>query len=123
MTIQKLELPSTAATSVLEDWGPVGLPLSEPACQLRGVKMVLPMANQPEVGVWECAPGRYRRQVRSSETMHVISGEAVFTPDGGPPVLLQPGDVYFFLAETMGTWEIQATMRKVYVLFQPVHPV
>jgi uncharacterized cupin superfamily protein len=123
MMIQKLDFPSTAASSVLEDWATVGLPLSEPACQLRGVKMVLPIPNQPEVGLWECSPGRYRRQVRSSETMHVISGEAVFTPDGGSPVSLKPGDVYFFPPETVGIWEIKTAMRKVYVLFHPVQPV
>lgn len=120
MTIQKLEIPATTSASALEDWGRVGLPLSEPACQLRGAKMVLPIANQPEVGLWECSPGRFRRQVRSSETMHVISGEAIFTPDGGAPVALKAGNVYFFPAETVGAWEIQSTMRKVYVLYQPV---
>lgn len=119
MSIQKLSLPATSAAPLLEDWGTVGLPLSEPACALRGVKMVLPLDPQPEVGVWECSPGRYRRQVRSAETMVVLSGEAVFTPDGGAPVPLRQGDVYFFPAETNGVWEIQTPLRKVYTLFKP----
>ena len=119
MTIRKLDTPSTAVSGALQDWGTVGQPLSEPACTLRGEKMVLPLNGQPEVGIWECSPGTYRRQVRSAETMHVLSGSAVFTPDGGAPVALRQGDVYFFPAETMGVWDIQLTMRKVYVLFNP----
>ncbi len=119
MSIQKLPLPSHCAAPLLEDWGTVGLPLSEPACTLRGVKMVLPLEHQPEVGIWECSPGHYRRQVRSAETMVMLSGEAVFTPDGGAPVLLKAGDVYFFPADTNGVWEIQTPLRKVYTMFQP----
>lgn len=118
MTIQKLASSSIAPVDTLQDWGAVGLPLSEPACQLRGQKMVLPLNNQPEVGLWECSPGRFRRQVVSAETMHVVSGDAVFTPDGGTPVALHQGDVYFFPANTTGEWEIRSTLRKVYVLFK-----
>ena len=113
--IQILDVSSSARAAALEDWGPVGLPLSEPACRLRGVKMS-PPGQRPEVGIWECSPGRYRRQIRSAETMHVTGGEAVFTPDGGAPVTLRPGDVCFFPADTMGVWEILATLRKVYIL-------
>lgn len=119
MAILKLAASSAAAAPALEDWGAVGLPLSDPPCTLHGAKMALPMENAPEVGVWECTPGRYRRHIRSAETMHVISGRATFTPDGGEPVSLQPGDVYFFAPETLGVWEIHSAMRKVYVLFTP----
>jgi uncharacterized cupin superfamily protein len=119
MTIRKLDTSSTEVSGALQDWGTVGLPLSEPACTLRGEKAVLPLDGQPEMGIWECAPGHYRRQVRSAETMHILSGSAVFTPDGGAPVALREGDVYFFPAETTGVWDIQSTMRKVYVLFSP----
>ena len=118
MSICKLQTQSSAATATLQDWGTVGLPLSEPPCQLHGAKMILPLANSPEVGIWECSPGRYRRQVASAETMHIISGQATFTPDGGDSFLLQAGDVHFFPVNTVGVWDIQQTMRKVYVLFK-----
>lgn len=118
MSIQKLEASSNAPTDTLQDWGAVGLPLSEPACRLMGKKMVVPLNNQPEIGIWECSPGRFRRQVISAETMHVLSGEAVFTPDGGASVALSQGDVYFFPADTRGEWEIRRTLRKIYVLFK-----
>ena len=119
MSIQKLALPMTSPAPLLEDWGVVGLPLSEPACALRGTKMVLPLDDQPEMGIWECTPGHYRRQVRSAESMVILSGAAIFTPDGGAPVALNAGDVYFFPADTGGVWEIQATTRKVYTMFKP----
>ena len=83
------------------------------------MKMTAPLEGSPEMGVWECTPGRYRRQVRSAETMHVISGEATFTPDDGLPVRLEAGDVFYFAADTAGVWDIEATLRKVYVLFAP----
>ena len=119
MRIFKLEVSSNADAAALQDWGAVGLPLGEPVCQLRGSKMVLPIAHNPEVGLWECSPGHYRRQVVSAETMHVISGCATFTPDGGEAVVLQAGDVYFFPFNTVGVWHIEQAMRKVYVLFKP----
>lgn len=119
MDIQKLDSTSCAEPKSLQDWGTVGLPLSEPACALRGEKVVLPLERQPEMGIWECTPGQYRRQVRSAEMMHILGGSAVFTPDSGSPVVLRQGDVYFFPAETTGVWDIQSTVRKVYVLFNP----
>ncbi len=118
MPILKLAARSNTSSSKLDDWGTVGLPLSEPACQLRGTKIVAPIANAPEVGLWECSPGQYRRQIRSAETMHVISGDATFTPDGGEPVALGAGDVFFFGPDTMGIWDIKTPLRKVYVLFK-----
>ncbi|MFZ4481886.1 MAG: cupin domain-containing protein [Rhodoferax sp.] len=118
MPILKLGAHSNTASEKLDDWGTVGLPLSEPACRLRGSKIVAPIANAPEIGVWECSPGRYRREIRSAETMHVLSGDATFTPDGGEPVALGAGDLYFFPPDTMGVWDIKNTLRKAYVLFK-----
>lgn len=118
MSILKLAVQSHTATGKLDDWAVVGLPLSEPACQLRGTKIVAPIVNAPEIGLWECSPGQYRRQIRSAETMHVISGDATFTPDDGEPVELGAGDVFFFGPDTRGVWDIRTPLRKVYVLFK-----
>ena len=89
MPILKLPARTDADAASLADWGSVGLPLSEPACALRGMKMVAPIEHAPEMGMWECTPGRYRRQISSAETMHLLSGSATFTPDGGEPVALR----------------------------------
>ncbi len=117
MPIIKLEAKSNVASEKLSDWGTVGIPLSEPACQLRGTKIVAPTANAPEIGVWECSIGQYRRNIPNAETMHVISGEATFTPDGGEAITLGAGDVYFFPPNTTGIWDIKRPLRKAYVLF------
>jgi uncharacterized cupin superfamily protein len=119
MPILKLPLSTNCSTALLDDWGTVGLPLSEPACRLRGLKIDTP-PGAPETGLWECTPGRYRRQINSAETMHLLEGEAVFTPDGGgPAITLKAGDVFFFPANSMGVWEIRSAVRKVYVLLDP----
>lgn len=120
MAIATLEAASRCASSQLDDWGTVGLPLSQPPCRLRGLKIAAAQEGGPETGIWECTPGRYRRQIRSAETMHILSGEAVFTPDDGEPVTLQAGDVLHFEAESMGVWDIRVTLRKVYVVFEPL---
>jgi len=117
MRILKLAASTAAASVTLEDWGPVGLPLSDPPCRLRGMKFMPAADGGPEVGVWECSPGRYRRQIRNAEAIHVVAGQATFTPDDGPPVRLGAGDVFHFAADTMGVWEIVIALRKVYVLF------
>jgi uncharacterized cupin superfamily protein len=123
MAILKLPTSTAAASTSLEDWGTVGLPLSEPSCRLRGTRIAVGGAGSPEVGIWECSPGRFRRQVRNAEAIHVISGAAVFTPDDGPAVRLTAGDVLHFEAESMGVWDIETAMRKLYVLFTPVEGV
>ena len=119
MTILRLASPSHAASDALEDWGQVGDPISLPPCTLRGDKLTIPVGGGPDIGIWECSPGRYRRQIRSAETMHILAGEAVFTPDEGEPITLKAGDLLFFPTDTLGKWDITTTLRKVYVVFDP----
>ncbi|MES2976860.1 MAG: cupin domain-containing protein [Pseudomonadota bacterium] len=118
MAIAQLDqILATAASATLEDWGQVGLPLSDPPCTLRGIKLPHLKGHAVEAGIWECSPGRYRRQVVRAETMHILSGTAVFKPDHGEALTLQAGDVFFFDAQTHGEWEIQVALRKVYLMY------
>ncbi len=119
MTILRLTHASHTPTAQLEDWGRVGDPISQPPCTLRGDKLTAPIAHAPDIGIWECSPGRYRRQILSAESMHIISGEALFTPDGGTPITLKAGDVVFFPTGTLGDWDIRVALRKMYVVFDP----
>ncbi len=96
--------------------GAVGLPLSEPACQLQGEKFEIPGKEATDTGIWECSPGRYRRQVVAGEFMHILSGRCTFAPDDGPQITIAAGDTLFFSPNTTGIWDIQETVRKVYVL-------
>ncbi|MFP3711939.1 cupin domain-containing protein, partial [Paraburkholderia sp. SIMBA_009] len=40
-----------------------------------------------------------------------------FTPDNEETVHFENGDTLFFEANTEGLWEVEETMRKVYVIF------
>lgn len=114
MTIQHIK--RTSETSQLEEWGAVGIPLSEPACRLRGFKKSIPGKEDIDTGVWECSPGRFRRQIKSGEVMHILSGQCTFTPDNADPIEINAGDTLFFAPDTTGVWDVRETLRKVYVL-------
>jgi uncharacterized cupin superfamily protein len=114
MTIQQIS--QTASTDELDSWGTVGIPLSAPACALRGVKRTIPGIEATDTGIWECSPGKFRRQIAAGEVMHILSGECTFTPDDGEEISIQAGDTLYFSPNTNGTWDIHSTVRKVYVL-------
>lgn len=113
MTIQHIQ--STIDTPVAA-LGPVGIPLSEPACQLQGFKVSIPGREGTDTGIWECSPGRFRRQIAAGEVMHVLSGSCTFTPDDGQAIEIKAGDTLFMSPNTTGVWDIRETLRKVYVL-------
>lgn len=100
----------------LASWGAVGIPLSEPACQLQGVKTSIPGREATDTGVWQCSPGKFRRQIEAGEVMHILSGRCTFTPDEGAVIEIKAGDTLFLSPNTTGVWDIQETVRKVYVL-------
>lgn len=108
----------SATTSDLQDQGTVAVPLSAPACTLRGVDVSI--AGQPaaETGLWECSPGKFQRQVASGEVMHILAGQGCFFPEaeGAQPVEFTAGDTLFFPPGTRGVWEIRETVRKLYVM-------
>lgn len=100
----------------LEAWGEVGEPISRPPCVTRGIQVSIPGKEDIDTGIWECSPGTFRRQVKSGEVVHILSGEAIFTPDEGEPISMEAGDVLFMSPNTLGTWQILSTLRKVYVM-------
>lgn len=93
---------------------PVGAPTSEQIAFSRiAAHHELPAGG---AGVWECSPGRFRRQVRPAEYSYFIAGEGSFTPDGGVPIEFRSGDSIYFSPETQGEWEIRTTVRKAYLI-------
>lgn len=99
----------------LEDWGTTGLP-DTPVVKLSGVKKVIRGSENIDTGIFECTPGTYRRAVKQAEVMHFLSGHGRFTPDGEETMHFTSGDTMLFEANTEGTWVIEETMRKVYVI-------
>jgi uncharacterized cupin superfamily protein len=114
MTIQILR--QSATLTDLQDEGPVGRPLSQPASLTRGIAVELAGAGANRSGLWECAPGRFERQLAQAEVMHLLSGTGSFTPTGGDTQPFRAGDTLFFPANTTGVWHITETLRKVYVV-------
>ena len=100
----------------LEDWGTTCLP-GTPEIKISGVQKVIPGSEAIDTGVFECTPGTYRRSVKQAEVMHFLAGRGRFTADGEDTVHFTGGDTLFFEANTEGTWEVEETMRKVYVIF------
>lgn len=103
------------ATLQLEETNPVAVPLGEPVAIASTTSVE--RDDGVETGVWECTPGRWRRQITAQEFCHFISGRCTFTPDGGGETLhIQGGDALMLPANTLGIWDIQETVRKSYVL-------
>jgi uncharacterized cupin superfamily protein len=96
---------------------PVSAPIGTPISNVR-VKSVLAQDGKTKTGLWECTPGRWRRQVTQAEFCHFLEGDCTFSPDEGEPVEIRAGDVLFFPANTKGVWEIRSQARKIYVVFE-----
>ena len=111
----RLANPLTIPSSQLEDWGPVKEPEGERVGQVRGHEHVSVLGGV-RVGVWECSPGRWRRQVMEHEFAHFVAGRARFIPDHGEPFDITSGDAVWFPANTTGMWDITDTLRKTYVI-------
>ncbi|MFK8329296.1 cupin domain-containing protein [Pseudomonas sp. BJa5] len=101
-------------TVVLQDSNPVAVPLDEPV-SIASVTAV-ERSDGVETGIWECTPGRWRRQIVQQEFCHFIKGRCTFTPDGGEPLTIEAGDAIMLPANSTGIWDIQETVRKTYVL-------
>ncbi|WPP01749.1 cupin domain-containing protein [Pseudomonas sp. HR96] len=92
----------------------VGVPLGEPIAQVATTSVS--HGDRVEAGVWECTPGRWRRQIVQQEFCHFVQGRCTFTPDDGETLHIQAGDALMFPANTTGIWDVQETVRKSYVL-------
>ncbi|MCF5651461.1 DUF861 domain-containing protein [Pseudomonas syringae] len=106
----------------LESLGAPSRPLSTPAQNMSGMEVHLDGAAENKTGIWECTPGRFERQLNEAEVMHILTGVCTFTPTDGEPLAIKGGDTLFFPRNTSGVWEIQETLRKVYVVFKSVGP-
>lgn len=100
----------------LEDWGPLE-EATGPVMNTSGVTMWKNEAGA-EAGIWECTPGPSRWTFDDeNEFIHIVSGRMTVTPDGGEPLEIGPGNTAVFPAGWTGTWEIHATVRKLYVFY------
>jgi uncharacterized cupin superfamily protein len=109
-------LSQTAVIGGMQDQGTAGRPLSNPPPQFSGIDVDLAGAGDNRSGIWESQPGQFERQLPNAEVMHILAGEATFTPTGGTAQAFRAGDTLFFPAHTTGVWHVTETLRKVFVV-------
>lgn len=107
---------SQSATVPLEPNGQVPVPLSAPACELKGLDISIREKPDNATGLWECTPGKFQRLIEQGEVMHILTGRGCFTSETGESIQFRQGDSLFFAPMTRGVWHIEETVRKLYVL-------
>ncbi|MNB85140.1 hypothetical protein D3C76_833510 [compost metagenome] len=100
------------------EFAPVVEPVSETVSNTRTALHQRIEQENVSVGVWECTPGDWRRQVLQAEYSYFISGTGAFIPDVGEPVNFKAGDAIYFAPNTQGTWSIKETVRKHYIIIE-----
>jgi uncharacterized cupin superfamily protein len=108
--------PARIQASDLEDWGPVKEPFGDLIAKLRG--KTGSKDGEPDYGLWECSPGRWRRQIKEAEFTYFLAGRCTFIADDGQRLEIEAGDAAYWPADSMGIWEIHETVRKVYILLK-----
>ncbi|WP_271612300.1 cupin domain-containing protein [Bradyrhizobium sp. CCBAU 21362] len=121
MTPVLLKNPINLSSDDLNSVSPVSRPIGEPVSIMRSKVVFKSSTNATCAGVWECSPGRWRRQVAEAEFSTFLSGRCTFTPDDGPSIDLEAGDSIYFHPNTNGEWNIIETVRKAYVILPEVH--
>jgi uncharacterized protein len=108
-------LLDAGARQDLEDWGPLE-EATGPEMLTAGLTLWKDEGGA-ESGIWQCTPGPSRWKLETNELVHVLSGTMTVTADGRDPIQVGPGDVLMFPRGWEGTWDIHATLRKVYAIF------
>ncbi|MBG4734513.1 cupin domain-containing protein [Pseudomonas aeruginosa] len=109
-----LTLLKNTAGADLGAASPGAVPLGEPGAQTRAY--AVERTDQGETGIWECTPGRWRRQIVEQEFCHFLQGRCTFTPDGGETIRIEAGDALLLPENSLGVWDVQETVRKSYVI-------
>lgn len=67
-------------------------------------------------GLWESTPGEWRIEYDEWEFCHIVSGEGTVTHDDGTTLRYGPGDAFVLRPGFRGTWRVDLTTRKHYVI-------
>lgn len=99
----------------LAPYGPrVGADVGQP--QTAGRILHTSADGTIEVGIWECTPGGWSIEDRpNTETVMILSGQATITDVDGTRHPLTPGTSLTLPLGWSGRWDIEETIRKVYV--------
>lgn len=67
-------------------------------------------------GIWQSTPGTWRIAYDEWEYCRILAGRSVITGDDGTRLQVGPGDSFVIRPGFTGTWEVQETTRKDYVI-------
>ena len=70
-------------------------------------------------GIWEAEPGCWRVSYTENEYCRILTGESVLRDAAGNETVLRPGDDFVIPSGFEGEWEVVATTRKIYAIYQP----
>jgi uncharacterized cupin superfamily protein len=115
-TLASIAASGTDLLGPLEPTGPrVGADRGEPMTALRVLSDVGPV----QVGVWECTPGGWSIENRpNTEIVHLLRGVARITDADGAVRTLVAGSVVVLPIGWSGRWDIDETVRKLYVTIE-----
>ncbi len=67
-------------------------------------------------GVWESTPGEWRVEYTEWEYCEILAGVSVLSEEGGEARRVGPGDAFLLRPGFRGTWRVEETTRKRYVI-------
>jgi uncharacterized cupin superfamily protein len=91
------------------DWVIDGAPLA------RSKRLAQSADGTSTIMAWSCSPGRFTWRYAVDETLHIISGEAFITDEKGEAHRIGPGDMVFFPAGSLSTWQVTKEVKKLAV--------
>lgn len=96
-------------------------PATAKAGALRGEPMESSLSlyddGRTDAGIWQCTPGSWTSSKDGvGELMHFVSGHGWITDADGTRHEIVPGAVRYFPDGWSGVWDVDATVRKVYVI-------
>lgn len=69
-------------------------------------------------GIWQSEAGKWRIAYTEEEYCQILEGESVITDEAGNAVTVRAGDSFVVPRGFVGTWEVVATTRKRYVVYE-----
>jgi uncharacterized protein len=81
--------------------------------QARSKRLTTSADRTSSVMAWSCTPGRFKWHYTVDETLHIFAGEVFVTDEKGAVHRLGPGDMAFFPAGSVSTWQVTQTVRKL----------
>jgi uncharacterized cupin superfamily protein len=74
-------------------------------------------------GIWKSEPGKWKIAYTEEEYCQILEGTSVLTDAQGAAVTVTAGESFVIPRGFVGTWEVLATTRKIYVIYESGEPL